>query len=116
MANKEVVIISTARTPIGSFQGTLSSVTAAQLGSTAIQGAIERAGIEKDAVQEVIMGCALQAGVGQAPAKQACLGAESVPNDMEMETIEIQSNSALKEYSVKPEFYTDFLAEFGSCY
>ncbi|KAF8796985.1 Acetyl-CoA acetyltransferase B like protein [Argiope bruennichi] len=95
MAFNEVVILSTARTPIGSFQGALSSVTASQLGSTAIQGAIERAGIEKDAVQEVIMGCVLQAGVGQAPAKQACLGA-GLPQSTPCTTVNKVCASGLK--------------------
>lgn len=75
MAINEVVIISSARTPIGSFRGGLSPVSAVDLGKYAIQGAIERAGISADAVQEVFMGNVLQAGLGQAPAKQACLGA-----------------------------------------
>ncbi|GIY64528.1 acetyl-CoA acetyltransferase B, mitochondrial [Caerostris extrusa] len=75
MADNEVVIISTARTPIGSFRGSLSAVSTIDLGKTAIQGAVERAGIEKDAVQEVYMGCVFQAGLGQAPARQACLAA-----------------------------------------
>ncbi|GFT77313.1 acetyl-CoA acetyltransferase, mitochondrial [Nephila pilipes] len=75
MEANEVVIISTARTPIGSFRGSLSPVSAVQLGSTAIQGAVERSGIEKEAVQEVFMGCVFQAGLGQAAARQACLSA-----------------------------------------
>lgn len=75
MEANEVVIISTARTPIGSFRGSLSPVSAVKLGSTAIQGALEHAGIEKEAVQEVFMGCVLQANLGQAPARQACLSA-----------------------------------------
>ncbi|GFY79618.1 acetyl-CoA acetyltransferase, mitochondrial [Trichonephila inaurata madagascariensis] len=75
MAVNEVVIISTARTPIGSFRGSLSPISAVKLGSTAIQGAVEHSGIEKEAVQEVFMGCVLQAGLGQAPARQACLSA-----------------------------------------
>ena len=72
---RDVVIVSAARTPIGSFQGSLSSVTAPQLGATAIKGALERAGLASDAVDEVIMGCVLPAGVGQAPARQAALAA-----------------------------------------
>lgn len=72
---KEVVIVSMARTPIGSFGGTLAGFSAAQLGSIAIKGAITRAGIEPSAVNEVIMGNVLQANVGQAPARQAALGA-----------------------------------------
>uniref|UniRef100_A0A7M4F911 acetyl-CoA C-acetyltransferase n=1 Tax=Crocodylus porosus TaxID=8502 RepID=A0A7M4F911_CROPO len=71
----EVVIASAVRTPIGSFQGSLSSVPATKLGSVAIKGAIERAGIPLEEVKEVYMGNVLQAGQGQAPARQAVLGA-----------------------------------------
>jgi acetyl-CoA C-acetyltransferase len=73
--SKEVYIISAVRTPMGSFMGGLSSVSATQLGSTAIKGAVDRAGISVDAIDEVFMGNVLQAGVGQAPARQAALGA-----------------------------------------
>ena len=72
---REVVIASAARTPVGSFQGALSSVASTKLGSIAIEAAIERAGIAKDEVDECIMGCVLPAGLGQAPARQAALGA-----------------------------------------
>ncbi|OCT93225.1 hypothetical protein XELAEV_18016290mg [Xenopus laevis] len=71
----EVVIASAARTPIGSFQGTLSSLPATKLGSIAIKAAVERAGIPADEVKEVYMGNVLQAGQGQAPSRQATLGA-----------------------------------------
>ncbi|KYO44927.1 acetyl-CoA acetyltransferase, mitochondrial [Alligator mississippiensis] len=71
----EVVIASAVRTPIGSFQGSLSSLPATKLGSVAIKGAIERAGIRAEEVKEVYMGNVLQAGQGQAPARQAVLGA-----------------------------------------
>ncbi|THF65096.1 acetyl-CoA C-acetyltransferase [Pseudothauera rhizosphaerae] len=70
-----IVIVSAARTPMGGFQGDLSSLTGPQLGAAAIRAAVERAGIPADKVQEVIMGCVLPAGVGQAPARQAALGA-----------------------------------------
>ena len=73
--SKEVYIISAVRTPMGAFMGGLSSISATQLGSTAIKGAVERAGILVDAIDEVFMGNVLQAGVGQAPARQAALGA-----------------------------------------
>jgi acetyl-CoA C-acetyltransferase len=72
---KEVYIVSAARTPIGSFNASLSGVTATHLGTTAMQGAIERAGIKATDIQEVYFGNVLQAGVGQAPARQAALGA-----------------------------------------
>lgn len=68
---KEVVIVSAVRTPIGSFNGILSAVPATQLGSTAIKAAIEKVGIDPKLVDEVYMGCVLQAGLGQAPARQA---------------------------------------------
>ncbi len=69
--NKRVVIVSAARTPIGSFMGALSTVPAPQLGAAAIKGAIERIGLNPEMVDEVIMGNVVQAGVGQAPARQA---------------------------------------------
>lgn len=73
--SKEVFIISAVRTPMGSFMGSLSSVSATELGAIAIKGAVERAGVESIAIDEVFMGNVLQAGVGQAPARQAALGA-----------------------------------------
>ncbi len=71
----DVVIVSAARTPVGAFQGGLSALSAPQLGATAIREAVRRAGIEPGQVDEVLMGHVLQAGVGQAPARQASLGA-----------------------------------------
>lgn len=72
---KDIVILGGARTPIGSFLGTLSSLTAPKLGSIAIKCALENSGIQPDAVQQVLMGNVLQAAVGQAPARQAGIGA-----------------------------------------
>jgi acetyl-CoA C-acetyltransferase len=74
--NDPVVIVSAARTPMGGFQGDFAALTAPQLGSVAIKAAVERAGIAADAIEEVIFGCVLPAGLGQAPARQAALGAE----------------------------------------
>ncbi|XP_028904204.1 acetyl-CoA acetyltransferase, mitochondrial [Ornithorhynchus anatinus] len=71
----EVVIVSAARTPIGSFLGCLSSLPATKLGSIAIQGAVEKAGIPKEEVKEAYMGNVIQGGQGQAPTRQAVLGA-----------------------------------------
>lgn len=68
---KDIYIVAGARTPIGSFLGELSGVGAADLGSTAIQGVLKRSGVPAEAIDEVIMGCVLPAGVGQAPARQA---------------------------------------------
>jgi len=79
---KEVVIVSAVRTPIGSFGGSLSSISATKLGSIAIKGAIKKAGIDKNIVDEVFMGNVLQANLGQAPARQAALFAglsEKIP-------------------------------------
>ncbi|HYU70898.1 MAG TPA: acetyl-CoA C-acetyltransferase [Burkholderiales bacterium] len=73
MLNDPVVIVSAARTPMGAFQGELKDLTAPQLGAAAIRAAVERAGIKPDQVQEVIMGCVLPAGQGQAPARQASI-------------------------------------------
>ena len=72
---REVVIVGAARTAVGAFQGALSSMTAPQLGAVAIKAALERAGVKPELVDQVIMGNVLTAGVGQAPARQAALGA-----------------------------------------
>jgi len=80
--SKEVYIVSAVRTPMGSFGGGLASVPATKLGATAIKGALDKAGVSADEVQEVFMGNVLQAGLGQAPARQAAIFAginESVP-------------------------------------
>lgn len=77
---EEVFVASVARTPIGSFQGALASVPATKLGSVAIKGALDRAGVEPEQISEVIMGNVLSAGLGQAPARQAALGAGCKPS------------------------------------
>jgi len=74
-ANDPIVIVSAVRTPMGGFQGELKSLSAPQLGAAAIKAAVERAGVASDAVDEVLFGCVLPAGLGQAPARQAALGA-----------------------------------------
>jgi acetyl-CoA C-acetyltransferase len=73
--NDPVMIVSAARTPMGAMQGDFNSLTCAQLGSVAIKAALERAGTRPEQIDEVIMGCVLPAGQGQAPARQASLGA-----------------------------------------
>jgi acetyl-CoA C-acetyltransferase len=75
MTSDPIVIVSAARTPMGAFQGELKSFTAPELGSAALRAAVERAQLRPEDVQEVIMGCVLPAGQGQAPARQASLGA-----------------------------------------
>ena len=72
---KEVFIVSAVRTPMGSFMGSLSTVPATKLGATAVKGALDKIGMNPNAVQEIYMGNVLQAGEGQAPARQVALGA-----------------------------------------
>ncbi|HKD42723.1 MAG TPA: acetyl-CoA C-acetyltransferase [Myxococcaceae bacterium] len=92
---REVVIVSAARTPVGSFLGSLSSLTAPQLGATAIKAALERAGLDPKKVDEVFMGCVLQAGVGQAPARQAALFG-GLPDTVPCTTVNKVCGSGLK--------------------
>src|SRR4029453_19359852 len=73
--NDPIVIVSAARTPIGGMLGDFAGLQAWQLGATAIRAAVERAGVASDAIDEVLMGCCLMAGQGQAPAPQAALAA-----------------------------------------
>jgi acetyl-CoA C-acetyltransferase len=91
----EVVIVSSCRTPIGSFLGTLSSLPAPRLGAIVIEEAIRRANIKKTDIQEVIMGNVLTAGIGQAPARQAALYA-GLPETVECMTINKVCGSGLK--------------------
>ncbi|GAA5236605.1 acetyl-CoA C-acyltransferase [Verticiella sediminum] len=90
-----IVIVSAARTPMGGMLGSLSSLAAHELGSAAIKAALERAGIAGDAVDEVIMGNVLQAGQGQAPARQAALGA-GLPRSVACSTLHKVCGSGLK--------------------
>jgi len=92
---REVVIVSAARTPIGSFLGSLSELPVPKLGAVAIKSAIERSGVDAADVDECIMGCVLPAGVGQAPARQAALAA-GLPVDVECMTINKVCGSGLK--------------------
>ncbi len=94
-AMRDVVIVSGARTPIGSFQGSLASLSAPKLGAIAIRAALERAGVPGDAVGEAYMGCVLQAGQGQAPARQASFGA-GVPASVGAVTVNKMCGSGLK--------------------
>jgi acetyl-CoA C-acetyltransferase len=90
-----IVIVSVARTPMGTFQGDFTSLSAPQLGAVAIRAAVERAGIAPDMVEEVIFGNVLQAGVGQAPARQAALGA-GLPLAVGCTTVHKVCGSAMK--------------------
>src|SRR3954464_14770552 len=81
-----IVILSYARTPMGSFQGALSGVSATELGATAVKAAVERAGLKGEDIDKVFMGNVLPAGLGQAPARQAALGA-GLPRSAEAVTV-----------------------------
>jgi len=95
MSTHEVVIVSAKRTPIGAFLGVLAPLTAVQLGSAAARGALESAGITGADLEEVILGCVLPAGLGQAPARQAAVGA-GVPVSVPATTVNKMCGSALK--------------------
>ena len=90
-----IVIVGQARTPMGGFMGDLASVKATELGSTAIRAAVARAGLEASDIDEVIMGCVLPAGLGQAPARQASLGA-GIPKSTGTTTINKVCGSGMK--------------------
>jgi acetyl-CoA C-acetyltransferase len=92
---EDVVILSGVRTPIGAFLGSLASLTAPQLGSIAIRTAIARAGLEPQDIDEVLMGCVLQGGLGQAPARQAALGA-GLPHSVPCTTVNKVCGSGMK--------------------
>jgi len=92
---REVVIVSAARTPIGSFLGSLSTVPSPKLGAVVIKAVLDRAGVSGEDVDECIMGCVLPAGVGQAPARQAALGA-GLPPHVECMTVNKVCGSGLK--------------------
>ncbi|MCE3294966.1 MAG: acetyl-CoA acetyltransferase [Crocinitomicaceae bacterium] len=93
--SKEVYIVSAVRTPMGAFMGGLSSISATELGATAIKGALERSGLKSEQIDEVFMGNVLQAGVGQAPARQAALGA-GLDQDIPCTTINKVCASGMK--------------------
>ena len=93
--SKEVYIISAVRTPLGSFGGSLKDIPATKLGAIAIKGAIEKAGIEPNMVQDVLMGCVLQANLGQAPARQASMLA-GLPDNVNCTTVNKVCASGMK--------------------
>ncbi|MFD1015159.1 acetyl-CoA C-acyltransferase [Winogradskyella rapida] len=93
--NKDVVIVSAVRTPIGSFLGRLSTVPAPKLGATAIKGALDKINLKPELVDEVIMGNVVQAGTGQAPARQAAIYA-GIPNTVPCSTVNKVCASGMK--------------------
>ena len=95
MSNDPIVIVGAARTPMGGFQGELSGASAPELGGTAIAAALERAGLKPDDVDEVLMGCVLPAGQGQAPARQAAFHA-GLPANVPSTTVNKMCGSGMK--------------------
>lgn len=95
MSHDPVVIVSAVRTPIGNFQGVFKDITATELGAIAIKAAYQRAGLKPEQIDEVLMGCVLPAGLGQAPARQATLGA-GLPAHVGATTINKVCGSGLK--------------------
>ncbi|MDG2533084.1 acetyl-CoA C-acyltransferase [Sphingomonas sp. HITSZ_GF] len=95
MSADPVVIASYARTPMGSFQGSLSDASATDLGAAAVGAAVERAGLKGDAIERIYMGCVLPAGLGQAPARQAALKA-GLPNHIEATTVNKMCGSGMQ--------------------
>lgn len=93
--SKNVVIVAVARTPIGSFMGSLSSVSASKLGAIAIKGAMDKIQLDPASVNEVLMGNVVQAGVGQAPARQAAIGA-GIPDTVPCTTVNKVCASGMK--------------------
>lgn len=96
---KEVYIVSAVRTPMGSFGGALKSIPATKLGATAISAAVSRAGIKPEMVQDVLMGCVIQANLGQAPARQAAKFA-GLPNEVNCTTINKVCASGMKSIAI----------------
>ncbi|MDQ8755679.1 acetyl-CoA C-acyltransferase [Sphingosinicella sp. LHD-64] len=94
-ASDPVVILSYARTPMGSFQGSLAGASAIDLGATAVKAAVERAGVNGDDIERIYMGCVLPAGLGQAPARQAALKA-GLPNSVEATTVNKMCGSGMQ--------------------
>ena len=90
-----IVIAAYARTPMGGFQGSLAGATATQLGAAAVKAAIERSGVPHDAIDQIIMGCVLPGGLGQAPARQAALGA-GLPQSVQATTINKMCGSGMQ--------------------
>jgi acetyl-CoA C-acetyltransferase len=90
-----IVIASYARTPMGGFQGALAGASATQLGSAAVRAAVERSGVDADAVDQIVMGCVLPAGLGQAPARQAALGG-GLPQHVQATTVNKMCGSGMQ--------------------
>src|ERR1700733_14874357 len=95
MSSDPLVILAARRTPVGAFQGAFATVTAPQLGSVAIKAALADSGVAASQIDEVILGCVLTAGIGQAPARQAALGA-GIPSSVPSTTVNKMCGSAMR--------------------
>jgi acetyl-CoA C-acetyltransferase len=95
----QAVIVSAVRTPVGTFGGQFAGTPATELGARAIEAALKRAGLSGDAVDEVVLGCVLQAGLGQNPARQAAIGA-GIPQEVPATTINMLCGSGLKSVAI----------------
>ena len=95
MSADPIVIVSYARTPMGGFQGALAGASATELGAVAVKAAVERAGVAPEAIEQILMGCVLPAGLGQAPARQAALGA-GLPLSVEATTVNKMCGSGMQ--------------------
>ena len=95
MSADPIVIVAFARTPMGGFQGALAGVSATALGAAAVKAAVQRSGVAPEAVDQILMGCVLPAGLGQAPARQAALGA-GLPNSVAATTVNKMCGSGLQ--------------------
>jgi len=93
--DRDIIIAGYARTPMGGFQGALSSVSAPELGAVAVKAAVERSGVAPEAIDRIYMGCVLPAGLGQAPARQAALGA-GLPQSVEATTVNKMCGSGMQ--------------------
>src|SRR5258705_11205920 len=94
MNSDPVVILAARRTPVGAFQGAFATVTAPQLGSVAIKAALADSAVPASQIDEVIMGCVLSAGIGQAPARQAALGG-GIPASVPAPTVNQRCGSGM---------------------
>ena len=109
MSSDKVVIVAARRTPIGAFQGALSGATSPQLGAAAIRAAVADAGIDAGQVDRVLMGCVLPAGLGQAPARQAALGA-GIPEGVPCVTVNKMCGSGMETIIIAQRNDFDFEA------
>ena len=99
MPPADPVIAGAVRTPMGTFMGALSPVSAPQLGAAVIRESLDRAGVAPDSVDDVLMGCILQAGLGQGPARQAAMGA-GIPDAIPATTVNMLCGSGLRSVAM----------------